>query len=119
MTDDMTYEFTKAEKNSKVGVIKLHRQVLGGNDALSFTSALKCVQSGDVSVLAVEMTAVELINSSGLGMLVSGLSTLKKQNINVVLASVPEKVQSLLAVTHLDKVFKVYSSIDSVCEDVK
>jgi anti-sigma B factor antagonist len=59
------------------------------------------------------------MNSSGLGMLVSGISTLKKHNISMLLANLPEKISALLQITHLDKVFKVYPNVEVALENCK
>jgi len=102
--------------NTKVAVINPGKDVLGGTQALSFTGTIGELLGKDVKRVVIDLSDVELINSSGIGMLVSGLSTLKKHDIELVLASVPDKVTALLQMTHLIKVFAVYPDVVSASE---
>ncbi|MFP4370576.1 MAG: STAS domain-containing protein, partial [Candidatus Kapaibacterium sp.] len=79
--------------------------------ALEFTKELQKLASKNVDYIILDLSKVELMNSSGLGMLVSGLSSMKKNDIRLVLADVPEKVNNLLNMTHLDKVFEIYENV--------
>jgi anti-sigma B factor antagonist len=102
--------------NNNIAVINPGKDVMGGTQALSFTGTIGEMLGKNVRKVIIDLSDVELINSSGLGMLVSGLSTLKKHNIELVLASVPDKVTDLLQMTHLIKVFAVYPDIVTASE---
>jgi anti-sigma B factor antagonist len=52
------------------------------------------------------------MNSSGLGMLIGGLTTMKKAEGHLKLANVTEKIESLLIITKLIKIFESYDSVD-------
>ena len=56
------------------------------------------------------------MNSSGLGMLINGLSLLKNSNMQMYLTNVPQKVQKLITITHLDNVFKIFETNEKVIE---
>ena len=68
----------------------------------SFTSSKK---------LIADLSKVELINSSGLGMLVAALRALKSSKIDFILISVPQKVKQLLEITHLNSVFTCFEDL--------
>ncbi len=59
-----------------------------------------------------DLSDVVVMNSSGLGMLVSSLSTMKKGPGQLMLACVPEKVSQLLAMTQLTQVFDLFNSTE-------
>ncbi|MBI5324802.1 MAG: STAS domain-containing protein [Ignavibacteriae bacterium] len=105
------YTLIIAEVKPDTASIELNEQVLGGNDALEFSSKLYETFDKGINSVIIDLSKVQVMNSSGLGMLVSGLSSLRKNNIQMVLASVPDKVMSLLRMTHLDKVFQIYNNI--------
>lgn len=119
MPDSNEYKLKSVDGNEKVAVIELASQVLGGNDAMIFTSRIQESSALDINCLIIDMKSVKLINSSGLGMLVSGLSTLRKHDINMMLVSPPDKVMELLKMTHLDKVFQIYESIEETLNNCK
>lgn len=93
-------------------LIKLGNHALGGSDALNFTSALNSFDKSSVKYCIADLSSVEVMNSSGLGMLVSGLSTLKKFNIELFLADLPPKVDSLIKMTRLDSIFKIFPTVE-------
>jgi anti-sigma B factor antagonist len=113
------YEVDFVNDDKTVARIALGEKVLGGNDAMNFSSKLHELFDKDVRCLVADLEDVELINSSGLGMLVSGLSTLRKQEIHFALANVPGKVMNLLKMTHLDKVFSIYSTVGEASKNCK
>ncbi|MBL7997909.1 MAG: STAS domain-containing protein [Candidatus Kapabacteria bacterium] len=92
--------------------VALAENVLGGADAAEFSKHIQSLAEQGVRRVLVDMSAVRVMNSSGLGMLVAAHSTLRKFGGAVDFAAVPEKVTSLLAMTHLNTVFKSYASVD-------
>jgi anti-anti-sigma factor len=96
-------------------VITFPAHVVGGEHAMQLIDALVPVTSGRDSVLKVviDVSGVELMNSSGLGMLVSCHTTLQKHGVPLVLAGVRTKVQQLLTMTHLESIFSVVPSVES------
>ena len=108
------YTFSILPGKEDFALVKLGSQVLGGTDALNFTGTLNEVSKTPVKTVVVDCSSVEVMNSSGLGMLVSGLTTLKKYNIAMSLISLPRKVEDLMKMTRLDSIFKIYPDINSV-----
>ncbi|MBI3258439.1 MAG: STAS domain-containing protein [Ignavibacteriae bacterium] len=109
---------TSTNNQSLKAVIVLPNQVIGGADALEFSADIRKFVERNVQLIIVDMSAVELINSSGLGMLVSGLSLMRKIGGLLVLAAVPDKVQGLLGMTHLNTVFQSYPTIQQAEESI-
>ncbi|HYF01740.1 MAG TPA: STAS domain-containing protein [Patescibacteria group bacterium] len=97
-------------QSGKTETIILKEQVLGGTEAMAFTSQLREIADKGIRCVIIDMSRVEIMNSSGLGMLVSGLSTMRKFGGMIKFASVPQKVQHLLKMTHLDTVFETYAT---------
>ncbi len=118
MTENQNYKFDIYSKNTEIGIIELFPSALGGLDAINFTDTINSY-SAQIKLLIIDLSKVEVMNSSGLGMLVNALSNLKKQNINLYLTNVPQKVMKLLQITHLDKVFKIYNDLETAVEDFK
>ncbi|OGU13221.1 MAG: hypothetical protein A2X61_05325 [Ignavibacteria bacterium GWB2_35_12] len=104
------------EGKPQIASIELNEQVLGGNDALEFSAILYELFDKGLTCVIVDLNKVKVMNSSGLGMMVSGLSSLRKNNIQMALVSVPSKVMSLLVMTHLDKVFQIHNNLEEAYE---
>ena len=101
------YKYERDKDNQQVAVVKLNANVTGGNDALSLQKIVTELSDSDFQTLLIDMADVNIINSSGLGMLISAYSHLKKANKEVKLINVPGKVLKLLQITQFDKIFKI------------
>lgn len=104
----------KIKTTEKYGavVIELKGNVMGGDDTKGFNELLhKLVDEGKLNVI-VDLSDVKFMNSSGLGMLIGGLTTMKKANGSLKLARVTEKIESLLIITKLVTIFEFYETVD-------
>ena len=108
---DHDYKTEQVADYPSCAIIKIAKHALGGNDALNFTSALNSLSKSEIKLCIADLSEVEIMNSSGLGMLVSGLSTLRKYNIEFVLAALPKKVEELMKMTRLDTIFKIFPDV--------
>ena len=103
---------TKLLEKYNAVVVELKGNVMGGDDTKDFNELLhKLIDEGKKNVI-VDLSAVKFMNSSGLGMLISGLTTMKRENGSLKLANVTEKIESLLIITKLITIFESYESID-------
>ena len=66
--------------------------------------------------IVVDLSRVKFMNSSGLGMLIGGLTTMRKAGGDLRISGATDKIQSLLVVTKLITVFKHYDSVDKAVE---
>ena len=104
-----------AEKYNAV-VLELKGNVMGGDDTKDFNELLhKYIDEGKKNLI-VDLHDVKFMNSSGLGMLIGGLTTMKKAEGNLKLANVTDKIQSLLVITKLITIFEYYNSVDEAAK---
>jgi anti-sigma B factor antagonist len=104
----------KIKTTEKYGavVIELKGNVMGGDDTKEFNELLhKFLDEGKTHVV-VDLGDVKFMNSSGLGMLIGGLTTMKKANGSLKLARVTEKIESLLIITKLVTIFEFYETVE-------
>ncbi len=93
-------------------ILELKGNVMGGPEAQEFSDSLKkLIQEGKTNIV-VDLADVKFMNSSGLGMLISGLTTVKNGNGHLKLANVTEKIHSLLMITKLITIFETFDSLD-------
>lgn len=119
MNSENTYKVDLVDGHNNIAKILLKKQVLGGNDALEFNLAIQKGKDMNVNAIIADLSQVELINSTGLGMLVGTMSTLRNSNIAFVLINVPDKVKYLLEVTHLNKVLRIYETLEDAITALK
>lgn len=109
---------TKLVEKYNAVVIELKGNVMGGEDTKDFTETLhKLIDEGKKNVI-VDLSAVKFMNSSGLGMLISGLTTMKRAEGHLKLANVTDKIESLLIITKLITIFESYESVDEAVKSL-
>lgn len=97
-------------------VLELKGNVMGGEDTKDFNEHLHKLIDEDKKNLIVDLADVKFMNSSGLGMLIGGLTTMKKADGNMKLARVTEKIESLLIITKLITIFETFETVDAAVE---
>ena len=109
---------TKLVEKYNAVVVELKGNVMGGEDTKDFTETLhKLIDEGKKNVI-IDLSAVKFMNSSGLGMLISGLTTMKKADGHLKLANVTDKIESLLIITKLITIFESYESVDEAVKSL-
>jgi anti-sigma B factor antagonist len=102
--------FTTYEKNGVV-VIELPVRM----DA-SISDGLKEIILNNVSnnkyKFIIDFKKTTFIDSSGLGAIVSKISVCRTNNGDARLCNVNERIKAVLNITHLDKILKIYNSLD-------
>jgi anti-sigma B factor antagonist len=93
-------------------VITLKGNVMGGPDGQQLHDQLRELVDDNKSNVVVDLSKVKFMNSSGLGMLISGMTTMRNAGGDVRLARVADRIQSLLVITKLVTVFKEYDTVE-------
>lgn len=97
-------------------VIEFKGNVMGGPDAVSLNEQLHELIDKDQTNVVVDLSKVKFMNSSGLGMLIGGLTTMRKAGGDLRIANATDKIESLLVITKLITVFKHFKSLDEAVE---
>lgn len=71
---------------------------------------VKAIDDGCMRIV-VDLEAVDFIDSSGLGVLVSGLRRVKEQDGSIRLVCTREPIMKVFRITGLDRVFPVFGSV--------
>jgi anti-sigma B factor antagonist len=103
------------------GVIVLEPKgkIMGGPDATMLHDMLHDLIDQNKKKVIIDLSKVEWMNSTGLGILISGLTTLRNNGGELKLACVTEKIESLLTITKLISVFENYDKIEEAVASFK
>lgn len=106
----------KEKEQGGVVVLELAGKIMGGPDATLLNEKLhELIDNGKIKVIA-DLGKVNWMNSSGLGILIGGLTTMRNNQGDLKLANVTERIQSLLIITKLITVFETFNSVDEAVE---
>lgn len=93
-------------------VIELKGKVMGGPDAETFREELHSLIDQDKLNVIVDLSKVKFMNSSGLGILIGGLTTMRNAGGDFKICGATDKIESLLMVSQLIKVFDHYDTLE-------
>jgi anti-sigma B factor antagonist len=102
----------RIEERYEAVIIEIKGNVMGGPEAQEFSDSLKKLLQDGKKNIVVDLAEVKFMNSSGLGMMISGLTTVKNGGGQLKLANVTEKIHSLLMITKLITIFETFDSLD-------
>jgi len=97
-------------------VITLKGNIMGGPDGQQLHDQLRELVDEGKTHVVVDLSKTKFMNSSGLGMLISGLTTMRNAGGDLRLARVADRIQSLLVITKLITVFKEFDTVDEAVE---
>lgn len=99
-------------EQSGVIVLEPKGKIMGGPDATILHEKLHEMIEQGKKKFVIDLSRVEWMNSTGLGILISGLTTLRNNNGELKIANVTEKIKSLLVITKLATVFEAYDTVE-------
>jgi anti-sigma B factor antagonist len=100
-------------------VIEIEGEIMGGADSESFRNIIyKAIEEDKVFIVA-DLKDATWMNSSGLGMLISGLTTLRSSGGDLRLTNLSDKVRRPLEITKLESVFLIYNSVEEAVNSYK
>ena len=102
----------KEKIENNVAVLALHGKMMGGPETTALHDHIRGLMKDGISKVVIDLGGVKWINSSGLGVLMAAMTTLKNVEGQMKLANVTEKVESLLMITQLIRIFETFDSVD-------
>lgn len=106
-------------EESGVVILEPKGKIMGGPDATILNERLHDFIKTDKRNVIIDLGKVDWMNSTGLGILISGLTTMRNNGGDLKLVNVTEKIESLLTITKLITVFENYDSIDDAVKSFK
>jgi len=111
-------QLTDREQDGVI-ILQPKGKIMGGPSASLLHDKLhEVIEAGNRKVV-IDLSRVDWMNSTGLGILISSYTTLRNNNGKLKLASVTDKIQSLLTITKLITVFDSYDSVEEAIDAFK
>lgn len=109
----------KDEVIGDVGVIKLKGKLMGLPETDDLKFEVKAMLGKNINKIVLDLHDVKWMNSVGIGALMACYTTLKGKDGGFCLARISDKVDSILILTQLAKIFKTYDSVDTAVQSLK
>jgi anti-sigma B factor antagonist len=104
-------EFTE-ETFGEVKVFHIGGKIMGGPETQEMCDHLKELIAAGTQSLVMDFQGVQWINSTGIGIIISCLTTLRNRGGDVRFANLHGATQRYFEITKLEKVVKVFETID-------
>lgn len=95
-----------SENGNNTAVIKISSDAVGLNNFNSLNETVSAELKNGIRFFVFDMTDIQTINSSGLGILISCLKRIKESNGNLKIRNLNEKITGIFKLTKLDSVFE-------------
>jgi anti-sigma B factor antagonist len=93
-------------------IIELKGKLVGGSLSGRMNQTINNLLDQGKKNIVVDLSGITLLNSSGMGILISVYSKVKDSGGELKLANITNKIQGLLSITKLNRIFNVYNSVD-------
>ena len=90
-------------------VLEISGKIMGGEETTMFHGKLHEYINRNKKNFVIDLAKVDWMNSIGLGMLISALTTVRNAGGKLVLANI-DKIESILTITRLISVFEHHDS---------
>ena len=108
----------KEKIENHVAILTLSGKMMGGPETQEVHEHIKGLISDGIKKVVIDLGDVKWMNSSGMGVLMASMTTLKNADGKLALARVTEKVQSLLIITQSIKVFSSYETVERAISNI-
>ncbi|NNF06210.1 MAG: STAS domain-containing protein [Candidatus Eisenbacteria bacterium] len=100
----------KISRNDRDGIaiLKLEGKIMGGPDADLFQTQVKDLLAEGQNKVLLDLGKVSWVNSTGLGILISGHKTIENSGGSMKLLGVNKRIDQIFMVTRLNTVFEAF-----------
>jgi anti-sigma B factor antagonist len=99
-----------------VSVIHVRGNLIGGPETFTVHEKVKQILADKKSRIVIDLSDVAWINSSGLGMLMGCLTSVKNAGAEMKLTGVTDKVKNLFVITKLITLFDVFETVQEAVD---
>ncbi len=100
-------------------VVKAPAKLIGGSLSEEMRNILHNYVEENKKNVIVDLGEVNVVNSTGIGILISGFTTMKNAGGDLKLANLNTKTEGLLSITKLNTVFDIHKNVEEAIESFK
>jgi anti-sigma B factor antagonist len=105
--EERPMKWTRKPKG-KVMILVCSGKLMGGPDYEKFHGEIKSLVAEGFKNVLLDFEKITFINSTGVGILISGFTTLKTNGGHLKICKLTDRVESIFIVSQLDRVFELF-----------
>ena len=102
----------KEKIDGDIAIVSVSGNLMGGPETTAVHDKVREIVGKGHKKLVIDLGGVKWINSSGLGVLMGSMTTMKNAEGEMKLANVSDRIQSLFMITKLITIFETFDSTD-------
>ena len=106
----------KEEMKAGVSILEIKGKLMGGPETTEIHDRVKDLVANGVTKVVIDLGKVTWMNSTGLGALMSSLTTVKNAEGELKIARATDKVKSLFMVTKLITIFDNFDTVEEALD---
>ena len=114
----MVFEY-KINNSNEIPVIEMTGELIDRKQADNLIAEIDKQIADGKSKFVLDMSQLKYINSSGLSVLIILLTKARKNDGDIAISNVTQKVKELLVITKLNSVFAVTKDVESAINKLK
>lgn len=104
------------KESYNAAIIEVKGKLIGGPLSEEIGDKIhNLIDKGQKNVV-VDLSGVDYISSSGLGILISGLTSMRKNGGDLKLAKISNKTEGLLSITKLNQIFEQFKTVEEAAK---
>ena len=104
---------SQVSERDDVVIISLSGKIMGGPEAGEINELINNLIDKSKKKIIIDLEQVGWMNSSGLGILIGAITTLKNNGGKLIIVNVSDRIANLLKITKLINVFEIEQDIDT------
>ena len=107
-----------SKTEEQLHIVSVHGSRIDAAVALEFKDAMRTKTDSGPEQVILDLSAVEFIDSSGLGAIVAAMKNLSGDR-KLALAGLTPTVEKVFRLTRMDTVFQVFTTLDGALEELR
>jgi anti-sigma B factor antagonist len=109
----------KEEIKDGIKVIRLSGKVISGPDLMDLKTVFQTVVNNDMGNVLLDLGSVTWMDSSGLGVLVSGHTSISRVGGRMAILNATKKIHELFIITKLITIFETFTDESSALSSLR
>lgn len=110
---------TSTMPETGIGLIEVKGSLVGGDETVELRQAIAGFVDREYQKLLIDLSKVEYLNSTAIGVLVSAHTTYAKKGWHIRLCGLNKNVKNIFVITKLTLVFEVFDSREDAVKSFK
>ena len=106
----MQFKYEVNEEN--IGVYTMEGNLIGENDGMVLTNSFNDNMEDGTLNFIMDLTDLQHINSSGLGVFITLLTKARKKGGELFLVNPSDYIRNLMLITKLNSIFSIYDTVE-------